>query len=392
MKNKRIISVIIAMALSAAMITAFAADTVTNTDIDSSNVVVQTDDGTVLTEGIDYTLEYKDNVNVGTATVIVHFIGNYSGEAEQTFNIKKKTSGCGGGGGGSVVSNKPNITAKEEDGKTVNITHKEEDDKIIVTLPDGVDLDPENPITVTVKDTKGKPSADKDVVVKDKMGNEASGKTDNDGKITVPSTAAVTPMPTAAPPVEQNFEHKAYISGYEDGTFKPDSPITRAETASMLNGVISVTDKGNDITFTDLKDGAWYIPAVTAMTAADVIHGYTDGTLRPDNNITRAEFITMIMQSKDISKFDNLPFSDVNTDLWSADYIYSAYTAGYINGYGDGTFKPDSPITRAEAVRIINSVLDRTDFSNETNPFSDISSKHWAYKQILEAAVTHEAE
>lgn len=197
-----------------------------------------------------------------------------------------------------------------------------------------------------------------------------------------------TPIPVQT--VEPNeFEHNAYIRGYEDGTFKPDGNITRAETASMLNGVIEADSNSINITFSDLKDGAWYIDAVLAMANSGIINGYTDGTFRPDRHITRAEFVAMLMRTKDIQTFDVIPFTDIAADLWSADYIYTAYTNGYINGYTDGTFKPDNPITRAEAVKIINSVLDRTDFTNNVNPFSDVSNTHWAYKQILEAAVSH---
>ena len=125
------------------------------------------------------------------------------------------------------------------------------------------------------------------------------------------------------------------------------------------------------------------------MSKAGIINGYTDGTFRPDNPITRAEFVTMIMQNKTLTEFDKIPFTDVKSDLWSAKYIYSAYKTKYIDGYEDNTFKPDNPITRAEAVKIINSVLDRNDYRNEKNPFGDVSQNHWAYKQILEAAVEH---
>ena len=160
----------------------------------------------------------------------------------------------------------------------------------------------------------------------------------------------------------------------------------------MLYRVLETSNKNADVTFSDIADGAWYIPAVTAMSEAGVINGYEDGTFKPDNKITRAEFVTMLMQSRNIEKYTELPFSDVSSELWSADYIYSAYKAGYIDGYDDGTFRPDSPITRAEAVKIINKALDRTDFNNATNPFSDVLGEHWAYKQILEAAVTHKVK
>ena len=97
----------------------------------------------------------------------------------------------------------------------------------------------------------------------------------------------------------------------------------------------------------------------------------------------------MIMQNKTLTEFDKIPFTDVKSDLWSAKYIYSAYKAKYIDGYDDNTFKPDNLITRAEAVKIINSILGRTDYRNEKNPFTDVKTSHWAYKQILEAAIEH---
>lgn len=314
---KKIISFLLTIALSASVVSAFAADNIV-TDVTNDDIVIKAEN-TVLVKDVDYTLEYKDNVKVGTAKVIVHFIGNYSGEKEQTFNIKKKSSGGGGGGGSSRPS--PQITPA--------------------------------------------PSAS--------------------------SEPSVSPSP--APTNEPNeFEHNAYISGYEDGTFIPDGKITRAETASMLYGVLETSNSNTEVTFSDLADGAWYIPAVTAMSEAGVINGYPDGTFRPDNKITRAEFVTMLMQGRNVEKYTELPFGDVSSELWSADYIYSAYKEGYIDGYEDSTFRPDSPITRAEAVKIINEALDRTDFNNATNPFSDISSSHWAYKQILEASVTHEVK
>lgn len=314
---KKIISFLLTIALSASVVSAFAADNIV-TDVTNDDIVIKAEN-TVLVKDVDYTLEYKDNVKVGTAKVIVHFIGNYSGEKEQTFNIKKKSSGGGGGGGSSRPS--PQITPA--------------------------------------------PSAS--------------------------SEPSVSPSP--APTNEPNeFEHNAYISGYEDGTFIPDGKITRAETASMLYGVLETSNSNTEVTFSDLADGAWYIPAVTAMSEAGVINGYPDGTFRPDNKITRAEFVTMLMQGRNVEKYTELPFGDVSSELWSADYIYSAYKEGYIDGYEDSTFRPDSPITRAEAVKIINEALDRTDFNNATNPFSDVLGSHWAYKQILEASVTHEVK
>lgn len=179
--------------------------------------------------------------------------------------------------------------------------------------------------------------------------------------------------------------HKAYISGYENGLFKPDEYITRAETASMLYRILDVEETGTVKEFSDIEKNSWYETAVNAMSASGIVNGYEDNTFRPDKEITRAEFVTMLMQNSGVLKFDSVPFGDVTDDMWSSDYIYSAYKSGYIDGYEDGTFRPDKYITRAEAVKIINCALGRLDFSNEENPFVDVAKSHWAYKHILEA-------
>lgn len=315
---KKIISFLLTMAVSASAVSAFASDNAA-ADIENNDIVIKTGE-TVLVKDVDYTLEYKDNVNVGTATVIVHFIGNYSGEKEQTFTIKRRTSG--GGGGGSI---RPSI--------------------------------------------KNTPSPS-------------------------PSVSPM-PEPSVSPslaPTNEPKKHNAYINGYEDGTFIPDGNITRAETAHMLYGVLETSKEDVNLTFSDLENGAWYVPAVKAMTEAGIISGYYDGTFKPNRHITRAEFVAMLMRTENTQSGKELPFTDVPSYLWSADCISSAYEAGYIDGYEDGTFRPDSPITRAEAVKIINSALNRTDLTDASNPFPDVKDTHWAYRHILEAAVTHEVK
>lgn len=179
--------------------------------------------------------------------------------------------------------------------------------------------------------------------------------------------------------------HKAYISGYENGLFKPDGYITRAETASMLYRIYDVKETGTVKRFSDIEKGSWYETAVNAMCSSGIVNGYEDNTFRPDKEITRAEFVTMLMRNNGVLKFESVPFSDVSGDMWSSEYIYSAYKSGYVDGYEDGTFRPDKYITRAEAVKIINCALGREDFSNEENPFADVAKSHWAYKHILEA-------
>ena len=388
--KKKITAVITAFVLlvSSLSFTAMADETNTSTPIptitpaptDDINITV---DGKTLVKDVDYKLTYRDNINVGTATVVVTFIGNYSGQKEETFNIVRKKSSS------SSSSKKDNTKVEVMQDNNVLLTTETSGD-VNVIIPKNIEYNSVYKVIVTVK---GVAQAYKDVEIKDKYGRTLRGRTDKNGIAYLQVVSDETPKPAVAitpTPTAQSSEiHKSYISGYDDNTFRPDGNITRAETAAMLHRVLTNTKSSESISFSDIKESAWYYESVTAMSKAGIINGYTDGTFRPDNPITRAEFVTMIMQNKTLTEFDKIPFTDVKSDLWSAKYIYSAYKAKYIDGYDDNTFKPDNPITRAEAVKIINSVLDRNDYRNEKNPFTDVKISHWAYKQILEAAVEH---
>ena len=392
--KKLISSILIAAMLASSAAVMVNAEETTNPNINTQEVQDKKDieivvEGKVLTKDVDYTLTYKDNVNAGTATVIINFIGNYSGSKDATFEIKKKSSS---GGSHGSLKNTENVSVEDKNNNKITVNVKDNGDTKVITLPSNKTISKDDSYTIIITDKDKKPIPNKKVKVVDKKGNKAEGVTDENGKLVIPQTIPsptpeASPIPTMTP--EPEYEHKAYISGYDNGKFKPDGNITRAETASMLYRVLDTESDNEKLTFSDLVNGAWYIEPIEEMSKAGVINGYTDGTFRPDNEITRAEFVTMIMQLKTVSEFESVPFSDVDKSLWSANYIYSAYKAGYIDGYEDGTFKPDSPITRAEAVKIINSVLERTDMSNTENPFNDVSDKHWAYNQILEAVINH---
>ena len=388
-KNK-ITAVITAFVLlfSSLSFTAMADETNTVTPIPTitpapTDDIYITVDGKTLVKDVDYKLTYRDNINVGTATVVVTFIGNYTGQKEETFNIVRKKSSS------SSSSKKDNTKVEVMQDNNVLLTTETSGD-VNVTIPKNIEYNSVYKVIVTVK---GVAQAYKDVEIKDKYGRTLRGRTDKNGVAYLQVVSDETPKPAVAitpTPTAQSSEiHKSYISGYDDNTFRPDGNITRAETAAMLYRVLTNTKSGESISFSDIKESAWYYESVTAMSKAGIINGYTDGTFRPDNPITRAEFVTMIMQNKTLTEFDKIPFTDVKSDLWSAKYIYSAYKAKYIDGYDDNTFKPDNLITRAEAVKIINSILGRTDYRNEKNPFTDVKTSHWAYKQILEAAIEH---
>jgi hypothetical protein len=127
-----------------------------------------------------------------------------------------------------------------------------------------------------------------------------------------------------------------------------------------------------------------------------IIEGYEDGTFRPENSITRAEFAVIASKFDKLSDTEENVFSDVDDDYWATPYILLAHSNGWINGYEDGTFRPLNSITRAEVVSIVNRMLERScdsefvaeNAENIVN-YSDISDQHWAYLDILEASNAH---
>nr|WP_298000276.1 S-layer homology domain-containing protein [uncultured Anaerotignum sp.] len=156
----------------------------------------------------------------------------------------------------------------------------------------------------------------------------------------------------------ETLTHTAYISGYPDGTVGPDRTITRAEAATMFYNLLS--DKsGTARTFADVPMNQWYANAVTTLAGMGVINGYPDGTFKPDAPITRAEFVTMAMNFAKADKGTACSFADVPENMWYYSAIAGATENGWISGYPDGTFGPDRYITRAEVTSVINRMENR---------------------------------
>lgn len=188
--------------------------------------------------------------------------------------------------------------------------------------------------------------------------------------------------------------HNSYIEGYADKTFSPDSPVNRAEVAQMLYNIAGEMAEGTNI-FSDVSSTAWYHNAVTYLSDRGIVSGYPDGTFDPDSEITRAELVKMVVSYAELAGIPEVSnsFPDVASDHWAIWYIGVAEDAGYIEGYPDGTFGPERSINRAETVRIINAMLERTIdesiLADLTMAFTDVADTHWAYKEILEASVSH---
>ena len=190
--------------------------------------------------------------------------------------------------------------------------------------------------------------------------------------------------------------HMKYMVGYPDGTFGPSRNMTRAEVAQMFYNLLLDKKTSGNVRFTDVKDDAWYATAVRTLAGMGVINGYGDGRFQPGKSITRAEFTAMSMRfAKSDASGQNI-FSDVNKGAWYYDAVVGSVAYGWVNGYGDGTFRSNDTITRAEVVTIVNNMLGRSadqdyvdSHSSTIAKFTDLKDSHWAYYNIMEATNAH---
>ena len=193
----------------------------------------------------------------------------------------------------------------------------------------------------------------------------------------------------------QTKEHNGYMGGYGNGLFGPNDNMTRAQAAQMFYNLL--LNKNVDITvdFTDVPADAWYGNAVRTLASLGVIKGIGNDQFAPNRTITRAEFTVIAMRFANVSADVTNPFTDISTNDWFYSAVTSAVSYGWINGYGDGSFRPQATITRAEVVTIVNRMLNRTadrNFvdSNATAQFDDVPNTYWAYYNILEATIAHD--
>lgn len=183
--------------------------------------------------------------------------------------------------------------------------------------------------------------------------------------------------------------HEAYMSGEEGARFYPDRAMTRAEMAQVLYNLLASYPPVTGGSFSDVSDSAWYATAVNTLVELDVLSGYEDGTFRPNNAVTRAEFVTAVCKCFDSLSTGSAGFSDVSGH-WAEGFINQAVAEDWISGFPDGTFRPDESIQRCQVTAILNKALERTGsgFAADagTQEFVDVPSSHWAYEHIAEAA------
>ena len=190
--------------------------------------------------------------------------------------------------------------------------------------------------------------------------------------------------------------HIRYINGYDTGEVKPLNNITRAEVAQIFYNLLLDKTVNGTTTFSDVKQGAWYYTSVNTLASMNVIKGYEDGSYRPNAYITRAEFTAMAVRFATPTISDS-SYGDVPKSHWAYGEISTAQYYGWIHGYPNGLFMPDKYISRAEVVTLVNKMLERSadqDFIDthmaELTQFTDlVDNSLWFYYDIFEAANEH---
>lgn len=312
-----------------------------------------------------------------------------------TFTYSKNSSGGGGssgggssGGGGGTVSSSFTIKASAGNGGIIspsgNVSVKRGDDQTF-------SINPINGYRIS------------DVIVDGKSVGAVSTYTFDSVKanhtIQVKfvkyNSIVADPEVTGVAGWLQTKEHNGYMGGYGNGLFGPNDNMTRAQVARMFYNLLLEKDVPVTVSFTDVPADAWYAEAVNTLASLDVIKGIGDGQFAPNRTITRAEFTVIAMRFANVSADVTNPFTDIATNDWYYTAVTSAVSYGWINGYSDGSFRPQATITRAEVVTIVNRMLNRTadrNFvdSNVTAQFDDVPNTYWAYYNIMEATIAHD--
>ena len=205
-------------------------------------------------------------------------------------------------------------------------------------------------------------------------------------------------IPDDVPTGLNGKDHYAYVVGYPDGMVYPQKNITRAEVATIFFRLLEDETREANMTksngYNDMKDGAWYTCAVSTLSKMGIIKGYEDGSFKPDASISRAEFAAIAARFDPDGDTTPATFSDVSSH-WAKDEISIAANHGWIKGYEDGSFKPDQKITRAETMTLVNRVLKRLpetkdDLHKDMKTWPDNQNESaWFYLAVQEATNSH---
>lgn len=225
---------------------------------------------------------------------------------------------------------------------------------------------------------------------KDKDNNKENNKDNNTGETT----------PTKVPALLNGSNHFAYVVGYKDGNVRPQGNITRAETAAIFFRLLKEEVRSENLSkhndFADVTEDSWYNTAVSTMAGMNILKGRTANSFAPQAPITRAEFAAICARFDSGRAEENSSFTDISGH-WAEKEIERAATLGWVSGYTDGSFHPDAPITRAEAMTLINRVLCRmpetkADLLDSMTKWPDNQPGAWYYLAVQEATNSHTYE
>lgn len=233
-------------------------------------------------------------------------------------------------------------------------------------------------------------SSDDDSKDKDKNKDKDNNKDNNTGETT----------PAKVPALLNGSNHFAYVVGYKDGNVRPQGNITRAETAAIFFRLLKEEVRSENLSkhndFADVTEDSWYNTAVSTMAGMNILKGRTANSFAPQAPITRAEFAAICARFDSGRAEENSGFTDISGH-WAEKEIERAATLGWVSGYTDGSFHPDAPITRAEAMTLINRVLCRmpetkADLLDSMTKWPDNQPGAWYYLAVQEATNSHTYE
>lgn len=183
--------------------------------------------------------------------------------------------------------------------------------------------------------------------------------------------------------------HSAYIVGYTDGTFKPTNSLSRSQVAVILHRVVGQPASGEAVVYPDVPEHHWASESIDYASKIGLMEGMPDGSFLPDRAITRAELAAIIARWKGLKGEESHNFHDV-AGHWAEAYIAQVFETGYMEGMPGNVFQPDKILTRAEAVVVFNRVLERGPLYGFATPtWPDAPMSHWAFHHIEEASREH---